>query len=280
MNIDRQIKITAFLFVFSIFIFGKFHSIDIAIQDLFYDFNKKAWFLDEYQGLLKFVFYDFVRLLFHIFILLFLGICIVFRNKPFIKNNEKNILIFFLAMSLTLLIMTILKENTGIPCPLNLSRYKKEGGLPMSALTAVWERFPEGLVLPKRPKCWPAGHASIGFVFLSAFFLFNKKKYKIASVAFALIFGWTIGIYKLTFGDHFPSHNVITMILSWLVTLIVAKYIDKLTKFSKVMMIFVFLGVIGHVYTMFCSFTRPYRCSLKRIMFIQDSYQRARETIK
>lgn len=273
-NINKYIKISFLVLISSIFIFGRFHCIDIAIQDLLYNFDKKAWIFDAYQPLWRFLFYDLVRFSFHIFIFAFLAICIVFRNKAFIKNNERNILIFFLSSTLSLLIVNLTKEVTNMPCPLNIDRYK-EGGVP---ITAIWESY-KNYIPTKKMTCWPGGHASIGFSFISAFFLFNRPTYKYIALAFGACLGWILGFYKMTFGDHFFSHNFITMLICWIIPLIITKYIDKMYKFTKITMIATFILLIGHIYTMFCSYTKPYRCSIRRIIFIQDSIQKARERL-
>ena len=78
-------------------------------------------------------------------------------------------------------------------------------------------------------KCWPAGHASGGFALMALFFLFKTPKNQKRALIGALIIGWSIGTYKMLLGDHFISHTIITMILSWLIILIIV----KLTQFKQ-----------------------------------------------
>lgn len=227
MNINKQIKITFVMLLLAIFIFGNFHNIDIYIQDFLYDFNQNNWILHKQQKDLKFLLYDFVRVCFFIFILFFCILLCNLKNK-YIKEHKKNLLIFFLATSFTFLVMHLLKSTTNIPCPNNIFRYNNYNGMP---ITAIWEKYPVNCVSLQKHRCWPAGHASIGFVFLSTFFLFKQKRYKYTGVVASLIFGWIIGIYKMAIGDHFFSHNVISMLLAWLVALLVVKYINVYDKY-------------------------------------------------
>ena len=81
-------------------------------------------------------------------------------------------------------------------------------------------------------KCWPAGHASGGFALLSLFFLFKTEKNRKKSIVFALIVGWSMGLYKMFVGDHFLSHTIITMVLSWLLILLIVKIIEKFERYK------------------------------------------------
>jgi membrane-associated PAP2 superfamily phosphatase len=36
---------------------------------------------------------------------------------------------------------------------------------------------------------------------------------------------WSMGTYKMLIGDHFLSHTIVTMLLSWLIILMVAKFV-------------------------------------------------------
>lgn len=109
-----------------------------------------------------------------------------------------------------------------MPCPKNEIHY---GGKMIR--TAVWESYPEPYKSMDTIACWPAGHASGGFTLLSLFFLFKTKRNKILALTFALTIGWSMGIYKMLIGDHFLSHTIITMIITWLIVLVVSKTIQK-----------------------------------------------------
>ncbi len=75
----------------------------------------------------------------------------------------------------------------------------------------------------KKFKCYPAGHASGGFALMSLFFLFKEQKNRFIALGIAVAIGWSMGVYKMLIGDHYMSHTVITMMLSWVSVLIIRK---------------------------------------------------------
>ncbi|MEJ2373426.1 MAG: phosphatase PAP2 family protein [Sulfurimonas sp.] len=89
------------------------------------------------------------------------------------------------------------------------------------------EPFPQEVLLQQHNqlKCWPAGHASGGFALMSFFFLFARKRNQYTALGVALVVGWAMGTYKMIIGDHFFSHTFITMVLSWLIILIIARIV-------------------------------------------------------
>jgi membrane-associated PAP2 superfamily phosphatase len=115
-----------------------------------------------------------------------------------------------------------LKKTTNMPCPKNEIHY---GGKLIR--TAVWQIYPQPYKNMEHIACWPAGHASGGFALMSLFFLFKTKRNKLLALSGALALGWTMGIYKMLIGDHFLSHTLITMILSWLLIIMINKPIVR-----------------------------------------------------
>ena len=115
-----------------------------------------------------------------------------------------------------------LKKSTNTPCPKNVIHY--DGKIPK---TAIWESYEEPYKSMEHIACWPAGHASGGFVLMSLFFLFKKKRNKLIGVTVGLGLGWSMGIYKMIIGDHFLSHTIITMLISWMCILCLQKIIEQ-----------------------------------------------------
>ncbi|WP_227686650.1 phosphatase PAP2 family protein [Psychrobacter fozii] len=63
-------------------------------------------------------------------------------------------------------------------------------------------------------KCFPAAHASAGFSLYGLVFLPTLKKYRYRIFESMTVLGWTMGLYKMLFGDHFFSHTLVSMLLS------------------------------------------------------------------
>jgi len=221
MSIDKQIILTILLLLFSIFLFG-ISTIDINVQDNFFDYSTHKWVLNRDLQPYKFLFYDGIKKVLILFALSFLMTLIFLRNNQLIKAYKKEISIVILSAIFIPLIVGGLKKYTNMPCPKNEIHY---GGI--YPTTKVWESYPKSFKQPSSIRCYPAGHASGGFALLSLFFLFKTRKKKMMALFFALSIGWSMGIYKMLIGDHFLSHTLITMLLSWLIILLITKFIHK-----------------------------------------------------
>ena len=230
MTLNRQILLTALLLVSIILFFGM-TDFDLSIQDLFYNFDTHKWILDWGLQPYKFLFYDGIKKLLIIIAVLFLLSLLFFWKKPLIQEYKRGIIIIVLSAIFVPLIASGLKKETNMPCPKDEIHY---GGV--YPRTAVWQEYPEEFTLThKRSKCWPAGHASGGFALLSLFFLFKKRRNKIIGLTIGFVTGWSMGLYKMIIGDHFFSHTIITMVLSWLIILLLAKLVSafRLPKLQK-----------------------------------------------
>ena len=64
-------------------------------------------------------------------------------------------------------------------------------------------------------KCFPAAHASAGFSLYGLAFLPTLQKHRYKIFVIVTVLGWTMGLYKMSFGDHFFSHTLVSMLLAW-----------------------------------------------------------------
>lgn len=229
-KINKQIAITTIFLIVVICIF-EFTNLDIFIQSFFYDFNTKTWLIDKNEPILKLFFYDGFKKIFILFSILILISLIFFRKTNLIKEYKKGLLIVLLSTIFVPTIVVSLKNNTNTPCPCNLATFG--GDYPN---IKVFDSYPKDFIQESKIKCWPAGHASMGFSLMALFFLFktasNQKKALITSI----ILGFITGSYKMLLGDHFLSHTLVTMILSWLTILIIVKILKgkELEKPTKI----------------------------------------------
>jgi membrane-associated PAP2 superfamily phosphatase len=227
-NINQYKSITFSLLIIAIIFFG-ISGVDVFIQDYFFDFETSMWFLDSSTQPYKFIFYDGIKKLLILFILIMIATMVFFRNKHMIKEYQNGIIIVILSFVFIPSSAGALKKYTNMPCP---KAEKIYGGL--YPKTKVWESYTNKEYKQEISKCWPAGHASGGFALLSLFFLFKSRKNKIIAVIVALSVGWSMGTYKMIIGDHFFSHTVITMIMAWLIVLIISDFILNRSRKNKI----------------------------------------------
>ena len=117
------------------------------------------------------------------------------------------------AIGCASLVVTPLKELTGVHCPWDLEQF---GG--RYAYVHVGGAAPDG---QPAGHCWPAGHAASGFSLLALFFFLRDHRPRLArQVLWAvLLFASLIGFGRMIQGAHFLSHTVATGLIDWLICL-------------------------------------------------------------
>ncbi|WP_201555743.1 PAP2 family lipid A phosphatase [Psychrobacter sp. 72-O-c] len=191
---------------------------DVRISELFY--SNGHWLLEKGAQPYAFIFYDFPKLL-----LILLGVYLItiltwrywqsrYSNtklaKPFLfkpiaalSSRELGYLLITLIMVPTAI--ALLKGVTHVSCPNHLTLFN--GDLPYLNL---WQN----IVAMTPAKCFPAAHASAGFSLYGLAFLPTLRQYRYKIFAIVTVLGWTMGLYKMLFGDHFFSHTLVSMLLS------------------------------------------------------------------
>lgn len=225
-NINLQIIITSIILIFVIALF-QFSELDILVQTHFFDFETKKWIVDENEPISKFFFYNGAKNSLLIFAVLILFSLIFFRKNSLIKEYKKGLIIVLLAVAVVPSVVGTLKAVTNTPCPNNINYFGGE-----YPDIKVFDSYPKDFIQKSKIKCWPAGHASGGFALLSLFFLFKTTSNRKKSIIYALIIGWSMGLYKMFVGDHFLSHTIVTMVLSWLLILLIVKFVDKFERYK------------------------------------------------
>ncbi|MCG2634185.1 MAG: phosphatase PAP2 family protein [Gammaproteobacteria bacterium] len=202
-------------------LFDKF-SVDIIFQDLLFDFDRNKWILDRSDKLTSLIFYGGAKNAIIIFVLL-VALALALSRKIGILSEYKQGLVIVLLSCLTIpAVVSELKSITNIPCPRHIAHYN--GSYPDSTLL---QRSAAGLPPGKKVECFPAGHASGGFALLSLYFLFKRQRNRVIALTFAMVTGWSMGMYKTVIGDHFISHTVATMILAWMIVISVESAVRR-----------------------------------------------------
>jgi membrane-associated PAP2 superfamily phosphatase len=108
------------------------------------------------------------------------------------------------------LAISLLKGLSPVSCPWDLEAF---GGL--ARHVSHWNFQPDG----GRGHCFPAGHASAGFSFMSGFFSFRDIDPPLARrwLALALAAGLLFGAAQQLRGAHFMSHTLWTGWICWVV---------------------------------------------------------------
>ena len=206
---------------------------DIRISELFY--TNGQWLIQKGAQPYAFIFYDGPKALLILLALYLITVLIIkYRqgsDSNFIHNSNK-INKFIMPFSLreisyllTILILVpstiaLLKGVTHVSCPNHLTLFG--GDLPYLNL---WQN----IIAKTDAKCFPAAHASAGFSLYGLAFLpsLHKHRYRIFVAVTAL--GWTMGLYKMMFGDHFFSHTLVSMLLSLTIACALASVLFKKT---------------------------------------------------
>ncbi|MDR1694592.1 MAG: phosphatase PAP2 family protein [Lactobacillaceae bacterium] len=204
--------------------------IDVVLLNDFYDFQKREWFITpaEHQQL-SFIFYRGSKQ----FVTLIGTSCVIYmllsiKIKKY-RYNAAAVLVVLLSTMTVSLTVSKLKDVTNIHCPNKLeiynSKYKYE-----KFLSRIFE---EGSANEKNGRCFPAGHVTGAFSLLSLYLIFRDRRNKIMAFLFSFVLGNITGTYQMMRGEHFISHNVVSMIISLLVILFLKFAVGKALLYIK-----------------------------------------------
>lgn len=207
---------------------------DVRISEFFY--NNGQWLIEKGEQPYAFIFYDGPKALLILSAIYLLAVLIVkYRrpaNKPFIVNNSKfnKFIVPFSIREISYLLIVLivvpstialLKSVTHVSCPNHLTLFG--GDLPYLNL---WQN----MLAKTDTKCFPAAHASAGFSLYGLAFLPTLYKYRYRIFEIVTVLGWTMGLYKMMFGDHFFSHTLVSMLVSLTVACALASVFFKRTE--------------------------------------------------
>ena len=199
--------------IFILFFILEFTSIDFFIQNKFFDFSSNIFIAANYPFIENYLHKGLKNVMYAA------GFCAILWLYIQIKKSDdeslKNAYIAaILATILGPLIVSILKDFTNVQCPWSLTIYG--GKFP-------YQSFIQAISGPTtNARCFPAGHASGGFVWLSWAIIFwhTRPSLALAAAAFGSTMGLLMGISRMMQGAHFLSHTFATLLVIWLVTLL------------------------------------------------------------
>lgn len=197
--------------------------LDVTISKLFYGHNQ--WLIAKDAQPFRFIFYDAPKtVLILMAVYLVLNLLIISVTKPPLGISQSAIAapsrygrwvlplskheLGYLIIAVLMVPATIgsLKALTHVSCPSHLLLF--DGDLPY---LTIWQDM-----LAKTPaKCFPAAHASAGFALYAFAYLPRYYRLKMRMLIMVTLLGWIMGLYKMMIGDHFFSHTLVSMWLSW-----------------------------------------------------------------
>ncbi|WP_367106910.1 PAP2 family lipid A phosphatase [uncultured Psychrobacter sp.] len=210
---------------------------DIRISEFFY--NNGQWLIQKGAQPYAFIFYDGPKALLILSAIYLLGMLVVKYRQPLNTtstiNNSKldRFIVPFSVREISYLLIVLivvpstialLKGVTHVSCPNHLTLFS--GDLPYLNL---WQ----SMLTKTDAKCFPAAHASAGFSLYGLAFLPTLYKYRYRIFEIVTVLGWTMGIYKMMFGDHFFSHTLVSMLLSLTIACAFASLFFKRTTKHK-----------------------------------------------
>lgn len=109
--------------------------------------------------------------------------------------------------------VSVLKSLTNMDCPWSLERY---GGL--REFVGLFETRPQGM---GRGVCFPAGHASAGYAWVSLYFFARllHPAWRWRGLAVGLVAGGVFGFTQQVRGAHFLSHDLWALATCWVLAL-------------------------------------------------------------
>lgn len=200
--------------------------VDVAISNWFY--TDGNWLIEKNAQPFKFIFYNLPKTLI-ILLGVYLLINLVLNKQPLAQStqstnllpnqtlsgkisrwllplNKRELSFLLLTVLIVPSIVATLKGVTHVSCPTHLTLYN--GELPYLSL---WQ----DILSNSRAKCFPAAHASAGFALYAFAYLPRLYRHKVKIIIVVSLLGWIMGLYKMMIGDHFFSHTLVSMWLSW-----------------------------------------------------------------
>lgn len=211
-------------FLIFILLIEAYTDIDIWIQNFFFDFTKQDWLITHDMHLhLNIIFYNGIKVL-----TITTGILsLLYFIASFIKPQHFPYRKFALLLCLSIIFVPLMvagsKHITNVYCPYQIQNY---GG--QYPFVRVVEPYPADFKQTMRGKCFPAGHATVGFSLMMLYFCFQEKGRRRVALAAAITLGWIAGNYQMVRGVHFLSHTFFSMVASWMVIIVIYAIVNRL----------------------------------------------------
>ena len=205
---------------------------DVAISQLFY--SNGQWLLQKGTQPFAWVFYEGPKKL-----IILLGVSLMLtlgwrywqvkqtkrgvavaacRWQLFQRFDNRELLFLLLCLIIVPSVTASLKSVTHVSCPNHLLLFNGE-----FEYLNIWQNM-----LAKTPaKCFPAAHASAGFSLYGLAYMPRLRRHSRGMFVLVTVLAWSMGLYKMAIGDHFFSHTLVSMLLSWSLVCLIASVVFK-----------------------------------------------------
>jgi membrane-associated PAP2 superfamily phosphatase len=198
----------------------EFTNWDVAFQHLFYIAETGNWIVGK-RGLAEAYLHDGAKWFTWVYgVLCIVGLVLSYYWERF-KEFRRDFLFLILAVVLATSVVTSLKQVTNVLCPTQTTIFDGD-----YTYVKVFEPRIEG---QKRGICWPGGHASAGFAFLSAYFVVRRRwpRYAVPALVGGVGMGVLYGSVRMMQGLHFLSHMLWSGIICWEIMVVLSIRIFK-----------------------------------------------------
>jgi membrane-associated PAP2 superfamily phosphatase len=129
-------------------------------------------------------------------------------HRPHLAAWRRPLAYLALSISLATGTVALAKMATAVDCPWDLLRY---GG--SHAYHGLFDARPAA----GHRSCFPAGHASAGYAWVSLYFFFAaaRPRWRWAGLCIGLAAGAVFGAAQQVRGAHFLSHDLTTLMICW-----------------------------------------------------------------
>jgi len=143
--------------------------------------------------------------------------------------SYRKVLLFLLtSIAVSSILVALAKHYLALSCPWEFSNYGGELEY-LSRWSQLWVRNGKG--------CFPAGHASAGYVWISVFFAghFLKATWRWYSLIVPTVIGLIFGVGQQLRGAHFISDDVWTFAICWMVSVATYRlFFDRIETNNRV----------------------------------------------
>ncbi len=193
-------------------------SLDLVVQDWFFNFQTGEWLVDAKAVLPRIFFYTGAKVAIISLAVMFLMLALgpeawCRRLAPRLRRRDIWVVLLTLASGPGLI--AVAKVNTNVFCPYEIQRY---GG--SEPYVHVMEHYPAGEKPAQRGRGFPAGHASGGFALCALAGLAATRRGRIIGIMIGMTVGSGMGLYQMLKGAHYLSHTVITALACWILFLV------------------------------------------------------------
>jgi membrane-associated PAP2 superfamily phosphatase len=189
--------------------------LDFVISDAIYALSN-SWYYKE-QWFASVFMHQYMKYALILIYLIFL-VAFFMRNKATENRFERyGKIILLVSLLLGTLTVSYLKHSLQVDCPWDLLQYG--GDKPYFGL------FQYGQAYLPSSHCFPSGHASSGFTWLSLYFYtaIYHPRYRLRVLGVVLVLGYTLGLGQQFRGAHFISHDIWSMLVCLFVNIIIYK---------------------------------------------------------